>query len=86
MNLLSIVLLDMANCDKCGLEKTLGSDGVCEGCRGQLFRAQMKSMSKVMDTGSFMLPARRNIIWVWATVTLGLLLLGETVYVLLSGR
>jgi hypothetical protein len=46
----------------------------------------MKSMSKVMDTGSFMLPARRNIVWVWAAVTLGLLLLGETVYVLWSGR
>jgi hypothetical protein len=47
----------------------------------------MKSLSGVMDTKSFMLPARRNIVWVWASVTLGLLLLGETVYVIFfAGR
>lgn len=71
----------MANCKQCGQEKKLGTDETCEGCRGTQFRAQMKSMSKVMDTGSFMLPAKRNIIWMWAAMTLGLLLLGETVYV-----
>lgn len=77
----------MVSCKKCGLAKELGADGVCEACRGTQFRAQMKSMSKVMDTGSFMLPAKRNIIWVWAAVTLGLLLLGETIYVLFfAGR
>lgn len=46
----------------------------------------MKSMSHVMDTGSFMLPARRNIVWVWAVVTLGLIILGETLYILFVGR
>ena len=76
----------MANCSKCGLEKPVGADDECAECRGERFRAQMSSMSHVMDTKSFVLPARRNIIWVWAAVTLGLLLLGETVYVLLSGR
>lgn len=82
----------MAKCRKCGQEKKLGADFVCENCRGEncrgtQFRAQMKSMSKVMDTGSFMLPAKRNIIWVWAAATLGLLLLGETIYVLFfAGR
>jgi len=87
MNLLSIVLDDMANCKNCGLEKPLVSDGECEECRGGgKFRAQMESMSHVMDTKSFMLPARRNIVWVWAAVTLGLLLLGEIFYVLWPGR
>ncbi len=85
MNLLSIVLGDMVNCKNCGLEKPLSPDGECEECGGK-FRAQMESMSHVMDTKSFMLPARRNIVWVWAAVTLGLLLLGEVFYVLWSGR
>ena len=86
MNLLSIVPNDMTDCKKCGLEKPVTSDGECEECRDGRFRAQMGSMSHVMDTKSFILPARRNIVWVWAAVTLGLLLLGETVYMLCSGR
>lgn len=77
----------MGNCRTCKLERELGADGECQECRGVRFRAQMKSMTDVMDTKSFMLPARRNIVWVWAAVTLGLLLLGETIYVIfLSGR
>lgn len=77
----------MASCKTCKLERALGPDGECQECRGTRFRAQMQSMSSVMDTKSFMLPARRNIVWMWAAVTLGLLLLGETVYVLFfSGR
>jgi hypothetical protein len=85
MNLLLIVVGDMTNCKKCGLEKPVAPDGECEECRDN-FRAQMGSMSHVMDTKSFMLPARRNVVWVWAAVTLGLLLLGETFYILWPGR
>jgi hypothetical protein len=84
MNLLSILLFEMINCKKCGLKKPLVPGGDCEECAGR-FRARMESMSHVMDTKSFMLPARRNIVWVWAAVTLGILLLVETVYMLWPG-
>jgi hypothetical protein len=84
MNLLSLIPVDMGNCKVCGQRAELGADGECEECRRGRFR--MKSMTEVMDTKSFMLPARRNILWVWTAVTLGLLLLGETVYVLFAGR
>lgn len=86
MNLLSLMPVDMGNCKSCGQRRELGTDGECEECRRGRFRTQMKSMSQVMDTKSFMLPARRNILLVWTAVTLGLLLLGETLYILFAGR
>lgn len=76
----------MTFCRKCGAERRDLAGGLCARCADP-HRAQMKSLSGVMDTKSFMLPARRNIVWVWASVTLGLLLLGETVYVIFfAGR
>lgn len=71
----------MATCTKCGKE---GAEiqGLCESCRTSDVRARMKSMSNVLDTNSFMIPAQRNIVWVWTTVTLGVLLVGETIYFL----
>lgn len=76
----------MSNCSKCKKEGVVGADGRCEKCHAEGFRTQMKSMTEVMDTKSFMIPARRNILWVWTAATLGLLLLGETLYLLFAGR
>ncbi len=74
----------MSQCKGCGLEKDVASDGECQECRAARFRPQMKSMSHVMDTQSFMLPARRNIIWIWAVAGLIALVAGEVLYLLLS--
>lgn len=76
----------MTACSKCKRESEVGADGWCAECRAAGYRTRMKSMTEVMDTKSFMLPARRNILWVWTAVTLGLLLLGETLYILFAGR
>lgn len=86
MRLLSVAAVAMAICKGCGLEKEVASDGECQECRAGRLRPRMKSMSHVLDTKSFMLPASRNILWVWTAVTLGVLLLGETLYLLLAGR
>lgn len=74
----------MATCKGCGLEREVASDGECQECRAGRLRPQMKSMSHVLDTQSFMLPARRNIIWVWAVVGLAGIAAAELAYILLT--